>query len=63
MGRYRTPLPDIVELASTNAMLRQEFSDGRTVDILLIAEPGTITGWLVTDIAPPRPSHEPRYGL
>ena len=47
--------PNIVELASTNAMLRQEFSDGRTVDILLIAEPGTNTGWLVTDIAPTPP--------
>ncbi len=47
--------PTIIELASTNAMLRQEFSDGRTVDILLIADPGTATGWLVTDIAPTPP--------
>lgn len=49
-----TDAPTIVEMASTNAMLRQQFTDGRAVDILLIAEPGTATGWIVTDIAPTR---------
>lgn len=45
-----TPL--IMELVSTNAMLRQTFADGRAIDLLLIAEPGSPTGWIVTDIAP-----------
>ena len=44
--------PQIVELASTNALLRQPFIDGRSVDLLLTAEPGSLHGWMVTDIAP-----------
>lgn len=44
--------PQIVELASTNALLRQPFTDGRSVDLLLTAEPGSLHGWMVTDIAP-----------
>ena len=44
--------PQIVELASTNALLRQPFTDGRSVDMLLTVEPGSLHGWMVTDIAP-----------
>ncbi|MBB1517394.1 hypothetical protein H5398_15675 [Tessaracoccus sp. MC1679] len=44
--------PQIVELASTNALLRQPLTDGRSVDLLLTAEPGSLHGWIVTDIAP-----------
>ena len=44
--------PQIVELASTNALLRQPFTDGRSVDLLLTAEPRSLHGWMVTDIAP-----------
>ncbi|GAA4909650.1 hypothetical protein GCM10025789_31070 [Tessaracoccus lubricantis] len=44
--------PLIMELVSTNAMLRQTFADGRAIDLLLIVEPGSSTGWIVTDIAP-----------
>lgn len=44
--------PQIVELASTTALLRQPFIDGRSVDLLLTAEPGSRHGWMVTDIAP-----------
>lgn len=44
--------PQIVELASTNALLRQPFIDGRSVDLLLTVEPGSLHGWMVTDIAP-----------
>ena len=44
--------PQIVELASTTVLLRQPFTDGRSVDLLLTAEPGSLHGWMVTDIAP-----------
>ena len=44
--------PQIVELASTTALLRQPFTDGRSIDLLLTAEPGSLHGWMVTDIAP-----------
>lgn len=44
--------PQIVELASTNALLRQTFTDGRSVDLLLTVEPGSLHGWVVTAIAP-----------
>lgn len=47
-----TGTPQILELVSTNAMVRQRFTDGRAIDLLLAADPGTTTGWIVTDLAP-----------
>lgn len=44
--------PEILELISTSAMVRQHFTDGRAIDLLLATDPGTTTGWIVTDIAP-----------
>lgn len=44
--------PVIMQLASTNALLRQPFTDGRSVDLLLTAEPGSLHGWMVTNIGP-----------
>ncbi len=44
--------PLIVEITSTDAMTRQTFTDGRSVDLLLAAEPGTPHGWIITDIQP-----------
>ena len=47
-----TGTPQILELVSTNAMVRQRFTDGRAIDLLLAADPGATTGWIVTDLAP-----------
>lgn len=44
--------PTIVELAAFDAMLRQKFTDGRSVDLLLAAEPDKNYGWIITDIQP-----------
>lgn len=44
--------PVVVETSSTAVMTRQLFVDGRSVDVLLVLDPGTTTGWTVTDIAP-----------
>lgn len=44
--------PVVVETSTTAVMTRQQFVDGRSVDVLLVLDPGTTTGWTVTDIAP-----------
>lgn len=44
--------PVVVETSPTAVMTRQLFVDGRSVDVLLVLDPGTTTGWTVTDIAP-----------
>lgn len=44
--------PLIVEITSTDALTRQTFTDGRSVDLLLAAEPSTPHGWIITDIQP-----------
>lgn len=46
--------PTIVEFAPVDAMARQTFTDGRSVDLLLAAEPDTTYGWIITDIQPSR---------
>lgn len=44
--------PAVVELLDTTALVRQAFVDGRSVDLLLLAEPSAPQGWIVSDIQP-----------
>lgn len=44
--------PKILELLATDAMVRQAFTDGRAIDLLLAAEPDSPTSWIVTHVAP-----------
>lgn len=39
---------------ATAATVRQRFTDGRSIDMLLLLDPAAAHGWLVTDVAPVR---------
>lgn len=44
--------PTIKELAPTSMVLRQQFEDGRAVELLLALDVATESGWIVQDILP-----------
>lgn len=44
--------PQIIETAGQALQLQQAFADGRAIDMLLLLEPNSRYGWVVSDVVP-----------
>lgn len=46
--------PELVHITGTAAQTRQQFTDGRAIDLLLLLDPAAPNGWIVSDVQPSR---------
>ena len=44
--------PELVHITGTAAQTRQQFADGRAIDLLLLLDPAAPNGWIVSDVQP-----------